>query len=113
MPELRQQRSVELKSLFKVDCIKFFRDSAGIAGYIDVSKIFRYFIKIGFSIYVEVMNSKTDEMLLDNDLLNSVLDFLISLVKNKFHFYLEPKDLVTTTTLPLPTLFLRTLARYL
>ena len=38
--------------------VKFLRDSAGIAGYIDVCKIYRYYIKICFRSYIDVINNQ-------------------------------------------------------
>lgn len=41
-----------------IGCIKFLRDSAGIAGFIDVSKIYKYYIKICFRNYMDVINKQ-------------------------------------------------------
>jgi hypothetical protein len=64
-------------------CIRFLRDSAGIAGYIDVSKIFRYYIKICFSSYTDVINSQMGFIFKEHELMNATLDFIKALVTNK------------------------------
>ena len=39
------------------------------------------------------MNSKIEDILNDNELLNSILDFILLLVKNKYNIYIkEHKD---------------------
>jgi len=72
--------------------IKFFRDHQGIAGYIDVSKIFRYYIKISFLDIVNLMNAHLDMIIKNDDLLNAVLDYIKDLVKNKYIFLSGLKD---------------------
>jgi hypothetical protein len=41
----------------KEGLVKYFRDMTGISNYIDVSKIFKFFIKNCYPFYMEIINS--------------------------------------------------------
>jgi exportin-7 len=63
--------------------IKFFRDSTGLSNYIDVSKIFKYYFKIAYPIYAQIIQNYVPGCLASFDVIQAFFDFQLSLIQNK------------------------------
>ena len=84
--------------------IKFFRDSTGISNYIDVAKIFKFFIKNrllyimagrayiilnSYPFYIDLINNQVVNYYGDLEIMNTVLVFINSLIQNKFTIHIN------------------------
>eukprot|EP01017_Pseudomicrothorax_dubius_P051367 TRINITY_DN987_c0_g1_i13.p1 TRINITY_DN987_c0_g1~~TRINITY_DN987_c0_g1_i13.p1 ORF type:complete len:1127 (-),score=233.71 TRINITY_DN987_c0_g1_i13:61-3441(-) len=67
--------------------ISLFRDSSGIASYLDITKIFKYFVKISYPTYSKLLIEVVSNSFDDVDVMSAALDFMIALSKNKAQRY--------------------------
>jgi len=61
----------------------FFYDSSGVVGYLDVTKIFKYFMKKSYDTYLELLQNSIPEHLESFELLSTVMKFYTKLTINR------------------------------
>ncbi len=56
----------------------------GLTNYIDVSKIYKFYLKNTYPFFSELFENHIETFFNDNDVMLSVMDFIYSLCLNKF-----------------------------
>lgn len=67
-------------SVTKEGIIRFLRDSRGLANHIDVSKIYKFYIKNCYLDYFNLFAYSLNNYLMDEEVMHPALDFINSLI---------------------------------